>query len=125
MRMICLISWILVIPMFFVPEPERNATNKQELLANVAAELEEEDNFSHLESPHAEKEDPDSNSKVSKQFLIVFISDGFIHRTVSVGRRAERYKMMLSPNMRMILTSLSWTPRTGELKILSTKSNAR
>ena len=27
-RIICLISWVLAVPMFFVPEPERNATNR-------------------------------------------------------------------------------------------------
>ncbi len=45
--MICLISWVLAIPMFFVPEPERNATNKQELMQKVQMELVDE-NFDHL-----------------------------------------------------------------------------
>ena len=40
-RLICVISWVLVIPMFFVPEPIRNETNRlaaEELIAKIELE---------------------------------------------------------------------------------------
>lgn len=46
-RYICLISWALVIPMFFVPEPERNETNR--LAAELAKEEADKANFAHIE----------------------------------------------------------------------------
>ena len=46
MRIICGISWVLVIPMFFVPEPKRNETNRlgaKELESALEAEVNGED----------------------------------------------------------------------------------
>ena len=30
MRIVCIISWVFAIPMFLVPEPVRNETNRME-----------------------------------------------------------------------------------------------
>lgn len=47
-RIICCICWAIAIPMFFVPEPERNATNRLEAEIIKKAVAEEADNFDHL-----------------------------------------------------------------------------
>ena len=51
MRIICGISWALVIPMFFVPEPKRNETNRLaaiELKTAIEAEANEDDAFKNV-----------------------------------------------------------------------------
>ena len=67
-RIICAISWVLTIPMFFVPEPIRNETNRlaaeeiQKALANNA------DHFDHIalrEGDTAGPSDAMDNDKVS------------------------------------------------------------
>lgn len=47
-QIICGISWLLAIPMFFVPEPIRNETNRLGALEDLAREEATTDRFAHL-----------------------------------------------------------------------------
>lgn len=73
-RIICAISWGVAIPMFFVPEPVRNETNR--LAMQELKEQADQDSFGHLEVigedkngvPSYTEGDPiDSQTKVSAQ----------------------------------------------------------
>ena len=56
----------MAIPMFFVPEPERNATNRLEAEIIKKAVAEEADNFDHLNKHDAPLIEPKSKGSLQK-----------------------------------------------------------
>ena len=49
MRIICVICWAFAIPMFWVPEPERNLTNKLAAEEELAKAENDAQTFGHLD----------------------------------------------------------------------------
>ena len=65
-RIICCICWAMAIPMFFIPEPERNATNRLEAEIIKKAVAEEADNFDHLNKQDTPLIEADSRGSLQK-----------------------------------------------------------
>ena len=78
MRLICLICWSFVIPMFCVPEPDRNATNKEAVQQKEAEMIQ----FSQLEQEQKHDEEPtDGVSNFSIPVLNFYHSIGLIFKS--------------------------------------------